>query len=136
MYLWWGQQGLVLYGLLKADEIVTSDVYRSQLKKWNDGVLLLHRETEIADNRRKVILFHANVQLHIARVECCAGLGMGHSAQIITRHGVLWLSLVCTVWKCRGSAKMDRCLSSIVLSTQYRNVSKNMGTCYRNAEYL
>lgn len=64
--IWWDQQGVVYYELLKPNETVTADVYRSQLNKLND--VLLQKRPAIASNRRKVILLHDNARPHVARV--------------------------------------------------------------------
>lgn len=64
--IWWDQQGVVYYELLKPNETVTADVYRRQLNKLNDQ--LLQKRPAIASNRRKVILLHDNARPHVARV--------------------------------------------------------------------
>lgn len=64
--IWWDQQGVVYYELLKPNETVTADVYRRQLNKLND--VLLQKRPAIASNRRKVILLRDNARPHVARV--------------------------------------------------------------------
>ena len=64
--IWWDQQGVVYYELLKPNETVTADVYQRELNKLND--VLLQKRPAIASNRRKVILLHDNARPHVARV--------------------------------------------------------------------
>lgn len=64
--IWWDQQGVLYYELLKPNETVTADVYRRQLNKLND--VMLQKRPAIASNKRKVILLHDNARPHVARV--------------------------------------------------------------------
>ena len=64
--IWWDQQGVVYYELLKPNETVTADVYRRQLNKLNDE--LLQNWPAVASNRRTVLLLHDNGRSHVARV--------------------------------------------------------------------
>lgn len=63
--IWWDQQGVLYYELLKPNETVTADVYKCQLNKLNDE--LLRKRPAIASNRRKVILLHDNARPHTGK---------------------------------------------------------------------
>lgn len=63
--IWWDQQGVVYYELLKPGETVTGDRYRQQLHNLEEN---LHRKRPtIASIRRKVILLHDNARPHVAK---------------------------------------------------------------------
>lgn len=63
--IWWDQQGVVYYELLKPNETVTADVYKRQINHLSAE--LLRKRPAIASNRRKVILLHDNARPHVAQ---------------------------------------------------------------------
>ncbi|KMQ92519.1 transposase [Lasius niger] len=63
--IWWDQEGVLYYELLRPNETVTSDRYQQQLCRLSDE--LMQKRPCIAYNRRKVILLHDNARPHVAK---------------------------------------------------------------------
>lgn len=64
--IWWDEEGVAYYELLKPGETVNKERYQQQLIKLNEE--LLKKRSAIASNRRKVILLHDNTRPHVAQV--------------------------------------------------------------------
>lgn len=64
--IWWDQQGVVYYELLKPNETVTGEHYKQQLQRLSEN--LVQKRPAIASNRRKVILLHDNARPHVSKV--------------------------------------------------------------------
>jgi len=65
MGLYYGYKGVLYYELLQSDEIITADCYQQQLTNLSDA--LEEKRPFTGQGRRKVILLHKNVRLHIAK---------------------------------------------------------------------
>ena len=63
--IWWDQLGVVYYGLLKPNETITGEVYRSQLMRLNRA--LREKLLQYADRHEKVIFPYDKDWPHVAK---------------------------------------------------------------------
>lgn len=63
--IWWDQEGVLYYELLRPNKTVTADRYQQQLSRLSDE--LTQKRPSVANNRRKVILLHDNARPHVAK---------------------------------------------------------------------
>lgn len=63
--IWWDQQGVIYYELLKTNETITGDRYRLQLMRLSRA--LKEKRPLYAQRHDKVILLHDNARPHVAK---------------------------------------------------------------------
>ena len=63
--IWWDQRGVIYYELLKPNETITAERYRTQLIHLNRT--LKEKRPEYGDRHDKVILQHNNARSHVAK---------------------------------------------------------------------
>ena len=64
--IWWDQLGVVYYELLKPNETITGDRYRTQLMRLSQA--LKDKRLQYNERHDKVILQHYNARPHVAKV--------------------------------------------------------------------
>ena len=63
--IWWDQEGVIFYELLKPSETITADRYRQQMIKLDRAVK--DKRQQYNEGHDKVILYHDSPRLHIAK---------------------------------------------------------------------
>ena len=63
--IWWDQVGVIYYGLLKPNEIMTGEWYRTQLMRLSRA--LCEKRPQYGQKYEKVILQHNNARPHVAK---------------------------------------------------------------------
>lgn len=63
--IWWDQRGVIYYELLKPNETITGERYRTQLMRLSRA--LKQKRPEFEERHDKVILLHDNARPHVAK---------------------------------------------------------------------
>nr|KAF6360048.1 hypothetical protein mMyoMyo1_011006 [Myotis myotis] len=63
--IWWDQEGMVYYELLKPGETINTDHYRQQIINLNHALII--KQPEWARRHGKVILLHDNAPSHTSK---------------------------------------------------------------------
>ena len=65
LYIWWDQVGVIYYELLKPNETITGEQYRTQLMRFSRA--LREKRPQYEQSHEKVILLHENARPHVAK---------------------------------------------------------------------
>jgi [histone H3]-lysine36 N-dimethyltransferase SETMAR len=63
--IWWDQKGILYYELLQPGQTVTADLYKDQLLKLNEAVVI--KRPEWATRHERPILLHDNARPHVGK---------------------------------------------------------------------